>query len=96
MSPADLLPGFSPASRDRSAATRALKDLVRKEFGVDEDTAVFVAEVSCGEVDCPDAETVIALHLENGRAEFRFAKPIAEVTGADIAQLAEEHASSNR
>ncbi|MEO1282343.1 MAG: hypothetical protein AAFV69_11490 [Pseudomonadota bacterium] len=95
MAPPDLLPGFGPSSPDRSTATRALKDLVRKAFDVDADAPVFVAEVSCGEVDCPDAETVIAIYLDENRTEFRFAKPIADVTGADIARIANDRTKAS-
>lgn len=96
MTPPDLLPSFSPASRDRPAATRAVKDLVRKAFATSPDASVFVAEISCGEIDCPDTETLIALHLDGKRIEFRFAKPVAEITGADIARIADEHAEARR
>lgn len=78
---------ISPAGTSdlRSAQTRALKDLVRKHFDLDAGTAVFVAEVTCGEEDCPDTETVIAVYLDGGNKEFRVAKPVSRVTGADIA-----------
>ncbi|MGD9670631.1 MAG: hypothetical protein AB7U75_16550 [Hyphomicrobiaceae bacterium] len=92
MTSSNPLPGMGSASSDRTAAARALKDLVRKEFGITPDAAVFVAEIACGEIDCPDAETVIALYLDEKRAEFRLSKPIAEITGADIATIASRHA----
>ena len=91
MSSSNLLPGIGRASRDRSTATRALKDLVRKEFGTASDASVFVAEIACGEIDCPDVETVVALYLDEKRTEFRLSKPIAEITGADIATIALRH-----
>ena len=46
---------------------------------------MFVAEIACAEADCPDTETVIAVFLDDARKEFRIYKPVAEVTGADIA-----------
>ncbi len=81
----DPLARFCPDGLDRTAATRALKDLVRKHFDLDTSASVFVAEIACGETDCPDTETVIALFLDSGRREFRINKPVGEVTGADIA-----------
>lgn len=87
MAAANLLPGMGP-STDRTASSRALKDLVRKAFDLDPDAAVFVAELTCGETDCPDAETVVALHRDGERIEFRFDKPISEVNGADIEAIA--------
>jgi hypothetical protein len=73
------------ASASRVTQTRALKDLVRKQLDLDANAPVFVAEVTCGEVDCPDTETVIAVYLGGGNKEFRIGKPVAQVTGADIA-----------
>lgn len=86
MSPFDPLGGLSAKSRDRSAATRALKDMVRKHFDLDASASVFVAEIACAEADCPDTETVIAVFVEGARQEFRVYKPVADVTGADINQ----------
>ena len=77
--------GIGKPKGDRPAQSRALKDLVRKHFDLDGEAPVFVAEVSCGEVDCPDTETVIAVYLATGRQEFRISKPLASITGADIA-----------
>jgi nitrate reductase delta subunit len=85
MSGFDPLAGLSAGRRDRSAATRALKDLVRKHFDLDEAASIFVAEIACAEADCPDTETIIALFLDGGRQEFRIFKPVSEVTGADVA-----------
>lgn len=81
----DPLGGLSSSARDRSTATRAVKDLVRKHFDLDASASVFVAEIACAEADCPDTETIIAVFLKGMRREFRIGKPVAEVTGADIA-----------
>lgn len=91
MQPPDPLAGFQKSDPSRAVATRAVKDLVRKHFGLDADAPVFVAEISCGEVDCPDTETVIAVFLDGGRQEFRLDKAVAALTGADIARAAERH-----
>jgi len=85
MSGFDPLAGFSPGRRDSSAATRALKDLVRKHFDLDEAASIFVAKIACAEASCPDTKTVIALFLDGGRQEFRIFKPVSEITGADVA-----------
>jgi hypothetical protein len=84
MSAFDNLDGLSPGGHARSAATRAVKDLVRKHFDLDGSANVFVAEIACAESDCPDTETVIAVFLDDTRREFRIYKPVAEITGADI------------
>ncbi|MCC2098864.1 MAG: hypothetical protein KDJ29_18375 [Hyphomicrobiales bacterium] len=72
---------------DRLARTRALKDLVRKHFGLAMNKAVFIAEITCGEQDCPDAETIIAILENDRRREYRILKPVCAITGADIADL---------
>ena len=81
--------GLAPSGANRAAATRAVKDLVRKHFDLDAEARVFVAEVSCGEADCPDTETVVALFLGSQRQEFRIARSLHAVTGADIVAAAE-------
>ena len=78
------LPGMKSAEADRATASRAIKDLVRKHLGLDPDAAVFVAEIACGEIECPDRETVIAVFRSGARTEFRLHKAILEITGADI------------
>ena len=88
MSRPDLLGGFGPPQADRSAATRALKDLVRKACDLEPEAPVFVAEVACGEIDCPDTETVVAIYRGELRFEYRCATAIADVTGADLVKAA--------
>lgn len=85
MSGFDPLAGLSGGGRDRSAATRAVKDLVRKHFDLNDTASVFVAEIACAEADCPDTETVIATFLGGNRREFRIYKRVGDITGADIA-----------
>ncbi len=82
------LPGMDKPSDARSKATRAVKDLVRKHFELDSDAPVFVAEINCSEVECPDTETVIAIFIDGQRHELRFEKPVQDLTGADIAAVA--------
>jgi len=84
MATLDPLSGLSRAGPSRADRTRALKDLVRKQLDLDADTSVFIAEIACGEVDCPDRETVIAVFMHGERREFRFAKAVAEISGADL------------
>lgn len=83
------LPGMDRSGDARLVQTRALKDLVRKHFGLNVGTPVFIAEITCGETDCPDAETVIAILEGGSRREFRVLKPMQAITGADIAAAAE-------
>lgn len=96
MSGFDPLGALSPARRDRFAATRAVKDLVRKHFDLDATASVFVAEIACAEADCPDTETVLAVFLDSGRREFRIYKPVTDITGADIAGACAELTAGGR
>lgn len=80
---------FDLGPRGGAGATRALKEMVRRRFALEPDASVFVAELACGETDCPDVETVIAVFLNGGRREFRLAKPVADIAEADLPVLAE-------
>jgi len=81
-----ILPGLERSGEERLNRTRALKDLVRKHFGLEMGAPVFIAEITCGEEDCPDAETVIAILDGEARREFRVLKPVSAITGADITE----------
>ncbi|MEL7049655.1 MAG: hypothetical protein AAFO75_11975 [Pseudomonadota bacterium] len=87
MSEVDPLAALSRSSRSRTTQTHALKDLVRKQFDLPETEPVFIAEISCGEADCPDLETVVALFVDGQRQEFRLPKAVERITGSDIASL---------
>jgi len=85
MLPLSIGPGH--ATGERAAQSRALKAAVRDRFGLGEDDSVFVAEITCGEVDCPEVETVIAVFVEGQRREFKIHKPVSEITPLDLEQL---------
>jgi len=87
MSKAVPLAGLSRSSQSRTTQTHALKDLVRKQFDLPEAEPVFIAEISCGETDCPDLETVIAIFIDGKRHEFRLPKGVNHVNGSDIASM---------
>jgi hypothetical protein len=82
-----LFPGLQQSDSERAARTRALKNLVRSQFNLSDDDGVFVAEIACGETDCPDVETVIAIFLAGQRREFKVRKPIGSITAQDLAEL---------
>jgi hypothetical protein len=82
-----LFMGSQQSDSDRAARTRALKDLVRSQFKLGDDDGVFVAEIACGETDCPDVETVIAIFISGQRREFKVRKPIGAITAQDLAEL---------
>ena len=86
MSRPDLLGGFGPPKADRSAATRALKDLVRKAFDLEPEAPVFVAEVACGEIDCPDMALVLR-GQEAGGASYPTTQVEDRDTGGQLQPL---------
>lgn len=86
---ASLDPIFGMGRRNDADATRALKDMVRRRFGLGEADSVFVAEVACGETDCPDVETVIAIFPGGHRHEFKLAKAVKAIAEEDLNGLAD-------
>ncbi|MEZ5784945.1 MAG: hypothetical protein R3D62_00325 [Xanthobacteraceae bacterium] len=72
------------AAGDRAALTRAVKDMVRRHFDLAGDESVFVAEVACGETDCPDVETVIVVFVAGEHREFKIRKPVAAIVAQDL------------
>jgi hypothetical protein len=91
-----LFPGLQQSDSERAARTRALKNLVRDRFNLSEDDGVFVAEIACGETDCPDVETVIAIFLAGERREFKVGKPIGSIATQDLAELGAPAKESRR
>lgn len=75
------------AVSDRAGLSRALKHLVRGHFGLAADESVFVAEVTCGETDCPEVETVIVVFVAGERREFRIGKPLASIVPQDLREF---------
>lgn len=94
MLPLSIGPG--QATGERAAQSRALKAEVRKHFGLGEDDSVFVAEITCGETECPDVETVIAVFLDGQRREFKLHKPVSAISSDDLSALAPVGLSPNQ
>ncbi|HEY4024858.1 MAG TPA: nitrate reductase [Candidatus Dormibacteraeota bacterium] len=80
----------------QGGASGRVKRWVRDAFGLEPETAVVVAELTCTKPGCPPIETAIAL-LEPGRSpeEHRVHMPVAEISEADIAELARSRARSH-
>jgi hypothetical protein len=91
-----LTSGPSQPDTDRAAKSRALKDTVRASFGLAPDDSVFIAEVACGETDCPDVETVIAVFPGGARREFKIPKPVEKITAQDLATYRPAAAGNDR
>lgn len=66
-----------------------VKDWVTASFALAEDVTVMVTELRCAEAGCPPLETVIAILDTPGQPrQYKVYKPLAEVTAADIAAVA--------
>jgi len=73
------------ARRNNADTARDIKAWVKEFFQMDEDSTVMVGELQCGERDCPDVETVVAILSPGGVTQrFRIARPIEQVTRRDL------------
>lgn len=67
------------------AAAERIRTWTRARFALDEDSVVFVSEMSCGLPGCPPLETVVAFWTApDRRHQFKFFKPIGEVVEDDL------------
>ncbi|MBJ3778063.1 hypothetical protein [Acuticoccus mangrovi] len=83
--------GLFKRQRPDVEAVRRVKALVAARFDVADQAAITVAELRCAEPGCPPVETVITVREADGRLrQWRIAKPIAEVEGAEVAGLGAE------
>lgn len=80
------------SSPDHAAAACRIKALAVARFGAGEE-AWLVTETLCREPGLPPRQTLIALIHPAARLVFRVAKPIAEVTGDDVAALGDPAAN---
>jgi hypothetical protein len=83
----DLL-GSKPKAAGRRTAE--IKEWVLEVFRLPADVAVMVTELRCQEPGCPPLETVVAILDTPGQPrQFAIHKALAEVTFADLLQLAQ-------
>jgi nitrate reductase delta subunit len=62
-----------------------VREWTRERFGLPEDAAIMVAEISCAVPGCPPLETVIAFWTENDkRHHFKVFKPVGDVVEDDL------------
>ena len=70
---------------DHMAALDRVRAWTRERFGLAEDAAILVSEVSCALPGCPPRETVVAFWTEDEqRHQFKLFKPVAEVVVDDL------------
>ena len=80
--------GLFERNRPDAEASRRVKELVTKRFGLPETTTLAVAELRCHEPDCPPIETIVTARDADGRMrDWRIAKPLSEVEAADVEML---------
>jgi nitrate reductase delta subunit len=67
------------------AAVDRIRDWTRARFGLPEDGAVLVSQVSCSLPGCPPLETVIAFWDEDvKRYHFKIFKPVEAIVEDDL------------
>jgi hypothetical protein len=75
---------FQPKPSDPEQ-TLQIQSWVRNRLSLDEDAVVIVSELRCSEPGCPPLETLIGVLDGPGQTrQFKFHKPIAEITSADL------------
>ena len=82
----DLLGDSVHSPRKRGdGSTAAIKAWAKKHWNLPEDTTLLVSELQCGETDCPDIETVIAvLSVDGADKTVKLDKPIYAISESDI------------
>lgn len=75
------------------AVIRQIKDWVHECLPISPEATVSVMELACHEPGCPPLETVIAAMEQNKETrQWRFHKPMPDITLADLVDLAaKEH-----
>lgn len=78
-------PGYNamPARKASAAHLVDLKDVVRRELGLDAETTVLIQQLACAEPGCPPVETVVAV-LAATRRSWKFANATTDVTPSDV------------
>jgi hypothetical protein len=74
-----------PSTSSGLARASTIKGWVRDHLSLDDTTTVVVSELTCAETDCPPIETVIAVMDTDGTRKVTIHKPLAEITGDDVA-----------
>jgi hypothetical protein len=79
---------FEPKPAANTDQIVRIRSWVRDRLCAGDDSLVMVSELRCSEPGCPPLETLIAILDGPGqRRQFKFHKPIIEITAADIESL---------
>lgn len=74
-----------PKSNASGTSSAQIKSWAKEYWRLPEDTTLLVSELQCGETDCPDIETVIAVLAVAGTDKtVKLNKPIHAISEADI------------
>ena len=86
---------FGRPKRD-VALIRKVKEWANECLPISADATVSVMELECREEGCPPLETVIAA-MEEGKAtiQWKFHKPMPEITRLDVEEAAKKHPSQD-
>lgn len=80
---------FGSRPKNDPGKIAAIKEWATEAFQLPPDASVMVAELHCTEAGCPPLETVIAVLDQPGQPrQFKIHKAIADVTFADVLQVA--------
>ena len=81
---------FGPRSQTDPKRIAQVKEWAAEIFRLGADVSVLVTELRCTDPGCPPLETVIAILSESGPPRpFKIHKAIADLTFADILQVAQ-------
>jgi hypothetical protein len=76
---------FEPKRSPNTERIAEIRSWVRDRLSLSDDTVIMVSELRCSEPGCPPLETLVAVLDGPGqRRQFKFHKPIIEITIADI------------
>lgn len=80
--------GLFDRKRPDAESVRRVKALVTDRFDLPGTASLTVVELRCHEPGCPPVETVVTVRdADGGTRDWRIAKPIAEITAADVEAL---------
>ena len=71
-----------------TVSTATIKAWAFKHWNLPSDATLLVSELQCGETDCPDMETIIAiLSVADADKTVKFNKSIHEIKESDIRDI---------
>lgn len=74
-----------------AALIRQIKDWAYEYLPIAPDATVSVMELECHEPECPPLETVIAVMEQGeGTRQWKFHKPMPDITLADVAEISSQ------